>query len=99
MPYDYGKLKRVSVDPAVVEGIRRSPRMLAEQGPGFMESWGGPSMYQTLAKLPMRQRLTYAACLDNYGTADEIASVTGLSVAEVDKALAELQEQGLVAKA
>lgn len=98
MQRDYQRMRRVPVDPRMVEEIGRSPRMLAEQGPDFMGGWGGSAQYQALARMPMRERLTYAAVLDNHATAEEIASVTGLSVAEVAKALGALQEQSLVAK-
>lgn len=98
MQRDYQRMRRVPVDPRVVEEISRDPRMAAEQGPGFMGSWGGSAQYQALARLPVRERLAYSAVLDGHTTASEVAAVTGLSLSEVEAALSKLQKQRLVEK-
>jgi hypothetical protein len=96
MPYDYGAINRIPVDPRVIERIQRSPQMMYEQGSSFMEDWGGPGMYQLFASLPANQRLTYAAVLDGHVNSLEISTVTGLTPEKVDSALTQLEKAGLV---
>ena len=94
--YDYQRMERIPFDVKMIDEIRRSPTMRAEQGEGWLSSWGGPSQYKVFAQLPMEQRLTYAAVLEGNTTQDQIEVVTGLTSGEVSKGLAELQKRGLV---
>lgn len=94
--YDYGEMRRIPVDPRWIEKMQASPRMRAEQGPGFMQAWGGPGQYRALARLPMEERLTYAAVMEGYGTPEEIEGVTGLASGEVSRGLSGLRRRGLV---
>jgi len=93
---DIRNMGRIPVDPRVIEKIQRSPTMAGEQGGDFMQGWGGPSVYQTLAALPKNDRMVYAAVLDGTTTSDQIEIVTGLSTGEVSKSLNALKGQGLV---
>ena len=87
---------RVPFDPRMVTEIRRSPRMRAEQGGGWLQGWGGPEQYQEFASLPTFERLTYAAVLEGHTEPSEIEVVTGLSNTQVSGALANLQRRKLV---
>lgn len=88
--------ERVPCDPRVVERIMRSPSMVAEQGPAFLSSWGGPTAYQYWANQPVGKRMTYFAVQDGGSTTSEISGMTGLSESEVDKWLGKLDTEGLV---
>ena len=92
---DYGSMKRIPVDPRVIERIQRSASMRGEQGNQFMGDWGGPSRYRVLAKLPMEERLCYAAILEGVTAEDQVGIVTGLSPEETSRGLAGLQAKGL----
>lgn len=94
--YDYEGMRRVPVDPRWIRKIQESPRMRAEQSPEFLSGWGGPTQYQFLAKLPVEERLTYAAVLEGYTTPSEIEGVTGLESAEVSRGLAGLRRRKLI---
>lgn len=96
--YDYGKMRRIPVDPRWIEKVEASPRMVAEQGAGFMQGWGGPTQYRVLAQLPVEERLTYAAVLEGYTAPEEIEVVTGLARGEVSRGLAGLKRRGLVSE-
>lgn len=96
MREDFGK--RLPVDTRIIEDIRRSPTMSAEQGPAFMPDWGGPSAYQEMARWPASQRMTWFAVQEGYTTETDIADATGLRVADVSKALTALHTKGLVVK-
>ena len=93
---DYGSLRRIPVDPRVIQRIQKSASMQAEQGADFMSGWGGASKYKMLSKLPKEQRICYAAILEGVTTEDQIKIVTGLSPEEASKGLAGLQARGLV---
>ena len=93
---DYGEMRRISVDPRMVQEIQRSPSMRAEQGPEFLQDWGGPEQYQVLARMPVPERLTYVAVLEGYTEPSEIEVVTGLTSGEVSGALTDLRRKGLV---
>lgn len=90
------RMGRIPVDPKVIREIQRSPAMRAEQGPGFMQSWGGPKKYQEMARLPMEERLVYAAVLEGHTVSSDIEVVTGLGSEEVGRGLAGLKRRGLV---
>ncbi len=91
---DFGK--RIPVDPRFVESIQRSPTMMAEQGPAFMQEWGGPELYQEMSKGPMEARVTYYAVLEGNIDPDQISLVTGLDAKEVSKGLRWLERKGYV---
>jgi CRP-like cAMP-binding protein len=96
MTVDYNSLRRIPVDPRVIERIQKSSEMQYEQGSDFMSGWGGPARYRALTKLPMEQRICYAAILEGVTTEDQIGIVTGLSPEETSRGLAGLQAKGLV---
>jgi len=92
---DYERLRRIPVDPRVTLVIERNPNLLAEQT-GAMSSWGGPSQYRRFMRLPIEQRLCYAAILEGVTQEDQIGVVTGLSSKEISRGLQGLQKRGLV---
>ncbi len=97
--FDYLTLRgNPNMDPAIVESILRDRSMLSEQGSGWLSGWGGPSYYLTLSKLPVRERLVYAAVLEGYGDNASISDATGLSLSDVGYGLSALQSKGLVAE-
>jgi len=96
MAYDYQAMRRLPVDPRVIDKIQRSPSMSYEQGSDFMSGFGGPQQYKQFAKLPTGQRLTYAAVLEGHTEPIDISVVTGLTPEEVDAALTKLERRGLV---
>jgi len=93
---DYDEVRRIPVDPKVVDLIQRSPAMRYEQGEGFMSGWGGPTSYQMLVRLPKEQRLCYVAVLEGAATEDQVGVATGLSPEEVSRGIEGLQRRGLV---
>lgn len=100
--YNYGEMQRIPMDPKIIEEIQRSPGMLAEQAghtPGWLSGWGGPGMYQIFARLPVEERLTYAAVLDGNTTVSAIEVATGLTNTQIGMGLSGLQKRGLVSKA
>ena len=40
MPYDYGGMGRLPMDPRMLTVIERSPVVTAGQGPAFLQGWG-----------------------------------------------------------
>ena len=78
---------RNPIDPRLANKISRSPTMMREQGSSFMGDYGGVDNYVTFAKLPANDRLVLAAQMDGVTNPDEIAIVTGLSVAQVNKVI------------
>lgn len=93
---DYGKYRRLPFDPRMAQEIKGRPELMAEQGAGFLSSWGGPSGYQTMAKMPPTQRVVYRAVEDGITTSGEISQATGLTNTEVESALSSLNKKGLV---
>jgi len=87
---------RPTLDPKFVQQILKDDKMLAEQGSGFCQGWGGPSLYVQLAKLPRSDRLVYAAILDGNVDNTSIAAVTGLPTKSITTSLVKLRDQGLV---
>ena len=87
---------RLPVDPRIVEQISRSPAMLAEQGPGFMQSWGGPQMYQEMSRAPVEARVVYYGVVGGTTSPSELEVITGLDKASVGKGLQWLQKKGYV---
>jgi hypothetical protein len=98
MPYDYQQVSKLSVDPRIVERIQRSPALMAEQGPGFMAAYGGPSNYIAASKLNSDERVAFYAMQDGFTTADDIALATGLDKASAAKALSGLNKKGMLVK-
>jgi len=96
MGYNYSKMRRITVDPKIIEEIKRSPVMTAEQGSGWLSSWGNPNMYQIFATMPMEERLTYAAVLEGATTPEELEVMTGLTTKQVDRGIGGLEKKGLV---
>jgi len=88
--------RRMSMDSRMVDEISRSPKMMADQGSGWLDSWGGTSGYQYWAKQPVSDRMTYFAVIEGYDTAKDIADVTGLRGVDVVRSLAKLGDAGLV---
>lgn len=87
---------RIPVDPRVIERIQRSPYMVAEQGSGFMEDWGGPSTYKEMCGLTSNQRLVWSAVLEGATDYDQIEILTGLTPSEISRTVSELESQGKV---
>lgn len=96
MVADYRKYRRLPFDPRMAQEIQGIPELRAEQGSGFLASWGGPSGYQTMAKMPPEQRVVYRAVEDGITSSGEISSATGLTTVEVESALSSLSKKGLV---
>jgi len=94
MPVNYGK--RIPIDPRAIDKIQRSPSMMAEQGSAFLADWGGPGAYKMVARLPMKQRVTYYAVESGLQTSEEISIATDLSVGDVESSLTQLEKKGLV---
>ena len=88
--------RRLPADPAIVEQVSRDPTMLAEQGAGFMQDWGGAQAYQQMAQAPIEAREVYYAVIDGFSDPSQIAVVTGLSDKEVSGGLSWLGRKGLV---
>lgn len=95
----YERVRRLSVDPRMVREIQGSPQMSREQGPGFMQRWGGPNQYRAVAKMSEPTRVTYYAVADGNETVNDIMSVTELSRSEVTQSLKELGREDLVQEA
>lgn len=93
---DYTRYKRLPFDPRMVQEIQGHPGMRAEQGQGFLSSWGGTGGYQTMATMSPEQRVVYRAVEDGIETSGEISQATGLSNTEVQSALTGLSKRGLV---
>lgn len=89
-------MERIPIDPRAVKKIQRSPYMMAEQGAGFLEAWGGPDAYRTLAHLPEPERLTYEAVMEGSTTPSEIEAMTGLTSEQISRALTVLEKKRLV---
>ena len=87
---------RLPMDPKLVREIQRSSEMVGEQGSGFMEDWGGPSMYRQMAKIPPVPRVVYYVIRGGTTEPSEIEIVTGLTSKEVSDAIVDLQRRGLV---
>lgn len=90
---EYGR--RIPVDPKVIKEIQRSPKMRAEQGVPFMQSWGGPQRYQQMARLPTAARVVYYSLQEGVPQ-DQISVVTGLTPGEVEEGIARLSREGLL---
>lgn len=92
---DYGR--KMSADRRVVDNIRRNPAMIAEQqGSKMVEDWGSLGNYSYWARQPMPERVTFVAVNEGFTTAGDIASATGLTIAEVSDALSKLEVKGHV---
>lgn len=91
--------RRMSMDSRMVDKIRRSPQMLAEQGGSeFLSEWGGPTGYSFWAKQPVAHRVTYFAVQEGLTTVKDIAGATGLKEKEVNDSLTALEGKGIVPK-
>jgi hypothetical protein len=89
-----GVVRRVPFDPKMLRHM--SAKAWAEQGPTPLAAWGGSSGYSKLARLPVADRLTYAAVLDGCASTADIADATGLDLKAVESAIADLEKQGYV---
>jgi len=95
--FSYAQLRgNPNIDPAMVDRIMRNSSMLSEQGSGWLAGWGGPAAYMVLARLPIRERLVYAAVLDGYSVNADIADVTGLALSDVSGGLSSLKSKGII---
>ena len=91
---DFGR--ELPVDPKMIEEIQSSPAMLAEQGSGFMQDWGGPQMYREMAYAPENARIIYYVVLEGNTDPSQLEVITGLSKEEVERGLGWLQRKGHV---
>lgn len=89
-------LRRLPVDPRIVEEIQRSPSMSGEQGTGFMQQWGGPQQYRLMASLPPTTRLVYESILSGTSDPSLIEIETGLDIKDINAAISSLKDKGLV---
>ena len=87
--------KRLPLDLRAIERIMRSPEMRNEQA-NFMSAWGGPQMYQQLARMPTDQRMAYIAIREGITTPEAIAVATELTPEQVERALDVLERKGLI---
>ena len=85
------------VDPRMIEEIQSSRVMSGEQGPGWMQEWGGPEMYQEMSQAPVTARMVYYAALEGFTSPDQIEVATGLSKGEVSSGVSWLRRKGYVA--
>ncbi len=94
----YTTMRNCPMDSKMVGEIQASPRMLAEQGGsvGFLSRWGGAENYKVLSRATPEMRVAYFAVIDGVNTEPDIANQTGLTAAEVKKAVAALKAQGLI---
>ena len=96
MTYDYQRVKRLPVDSRIVNRINRTPKLMAEQGPGYMQAYGGGQQYMAVAKLTANERMAFFAIQDGFTTAEDIELATGMDVSDAAKALTGLTRKGLV---
>ena len=88
--------RRLPVDPRIVERVSRSSTMLAEQGPNFMQDWGGTAMYQAMSKAPFEARVIYYGVVEGTTSPEELEIVTGLDKTSVERGLQWLKRKGYV---
>jgi len=88
--------ERLPVDPRIVRQVQGDSRMSREQGPGFMQRWGGAQNYMQASSMPVNQRVVYMAIGEGFVSPDAIIVATGLGVRDVNKALEELERLGYV---
>jgi len=96
MAYDYQKVARLPVDTRIVDRISRTPKMLAEQGPGFMSQYGSASQYMAVSKLNTNERVAFYAVQDGFDNAADISLATGMDESAASTALLGLADKGLV---
>ena len=96
MAYDYEKVARLPVDSRIVDRINRSPKMMSEQGPGYMQGYGGGSQYMAVTKLTSNERVAFYAVQDGFDNTADIVMATGMGEEAVNKALSSLASKGLV---
>ena len=94
MPKGFGR--DLPMDTRIIRDIQRSPSMSAEQGPGWLNEWGGPSGYSFWAGQPVNDRVVYFAVTEGYSTQKDIRDATGLSSGEVLTSLTKLERKGLI---
>lgn len=83
-------------DPRMVAEIMRNPQNLQEQGPGFMQDWGGPQAYIDWGRVDPEIRMVYFANKAGYSNSNDIEAATGLSSREVSRGIAYLEKNGYV---
>ena len=84
------------MDSRIVDRINRSPKMMSEQGQGYMAQYGGGSQYMAVSKLTSNERVAYYAVQDGFDNAADIVMATGMGEEAVSKALSGLASKGLV---
>jgi len=89
-------MRRILVDPRVIDRIQSYPGMVGEQGGRFMQGWGGPDQYRELVKFPVEERVCYAPILDGHTDQGGLEIITGLTSKEVSKGFSGLQRKGLI---
>ena len=94
MPKDYGR--ELPFDPAMITEIQASKVMSGEQGPNWMQAWGGPEVYREMAYAPVEARVLYYAVREGVSDPSQLEVVTGLRREEVSKGLGWLKEKGYV---
>lgn len=91
---DFGR--ELPFDPKMAEEIQSSVVMRGEQGPDWLQEWGGPQLYQEMAYAPVEARVVYYAVREGTTSPDQLEVVTGLSKEEISRGLGWLQRKGHV---
>lgn len=86
---------RLPVDTRLVRKLSNSAGFSSG---GIDVNYGGVSNYIQFAKLPQNDRLVLAAKMEGYTDTEEIAVVTGLKTADVNRSLVNLCKDGIVDK-
>lgn len=82
----------------MVKEILASPVMSGEQGSGFLQEYGGPSMYVEMANYSPGIRQVYYSVQAGASTPGEIEVMTGLSLGEVNSGIDFLVRKGLISQ-
>lgn len=83
----------LNMDATMVREIMRSDTQMREQGPGWLDDYGGPQGYINQAHMTQPQRVTFNAVLQGYSTEAEIADVTTLHPSDVKRSLTWLERK------
>jgi len=83
------RYSRISLDPRLAKEFTRVSSVPAETKQALSE-------HIVTAKWNPKSRACYGAIVDGFTTAEELSTVTGMSVSEVDAAVRELERKGVV---
>jgi len=80
---------RLSLDPRLAQEFMQSSRVSPETKVALAQ-------YMATAKWTPKSRACYGAIVEGFTTAEELSTVTGMSVSEVDTAVRDLERKGVV---